>query len=206
MKTKMSLAVCAAALLSISSFANDTASNYNSTTPATTETDMHVVNHDLPVAKGGLTRDHAFVQEHCGVGNYLFRGVDCPKTVTEVIQPTQAVAERAPIDREKEIFFDTDSSTIGTEHLSELSPTIEFLQGHPNAKVEISGFADATGTENYNEKLANRRARALRDHLLQSNVSASQVAIVTPAKPVSDTPNNRPDRRVELHLHPMLAE
>ena len=155
----------------------------------------------------GLTRDHEATKAACGVGNYIFRSGEqnCNRTATVVEDTVQATSaatetEMKPIEREKTVYFDTNESRIATDEREEVRDAIEYLRANRDAKVEVRGYADATGTIRYNQRLANRRAMALKEHLVTSNISRDQVVVVTPEKPVSDTPNNQEDRKVELRL------
>ncbi|RYZ73577.1 MAG: OmpA family protein [Proteobacteria bacterium] len=156
---------------------------------------------------GGVMRDSDYVREHCGVGNYMFRhDVGCNKTsVTQndEIEQTQSAID---MSREEVVYFDTNVSSVKSDQEDSLDDLVVFLEENPAAKIEISGFADATGSTRYNENLANKRAQQVRDYLIQAEIPASRVAIVMPEEPVSDTPNNAPDRKVEMRVVPMLAE
>lgn len=57
------------------------------------------------------------------------------------------------------ILFDYDKSTLKPEHQSILNDIKNRIE--PNSKVTISGYADATGEQNYNKELATRRTAAI---------------------------------------------
>src|ERR1019366_392427 len=68
------------------------------------------------------------------------------------------------------IRFDFDKSTIrpgNREVLSRMAGVLMTLQGY---QIYVYGFTDDVGTEEYNQKLSERRAAAVRDYLVQSGV------------------------------------
>jgi outer membrane protein OmpA-like peptidoglycan-associated protein len=65
---------------------------------------------------------------------------------------------------------DFDKSTIrpgNREVLSRMAGVLMTLQGY---QIYVYGFTDNVGTEEYNQKLSERRAAAVRDYLVQSGV------------------------------------
>ena len=70
------------------------------------------------------------------------------------------------------IRFDFDKSTIRSgnrEVLSRMAGVLMTLQGY---QIYVYGYTDDIGTEQYNQKLSERRAAAVRDYLVQSGVDS----------------------------------
>jgi len=68
------------------------------------------------------------------------------------------------------IRFDFDKSTIrpgNREVLSRMAGVLMTLQGY---QIYVYGYTDDVGTADYNQKLSERRAAAVRDYLVQSGV------------------------------------
>ena len=68
------------------------------------------------------------------------------------------------------IRFDFDKSTIrpgNREVLSRMAGVLMTLQGY---QIYVYGYTDNIGTEQYNQKLSERRATGVRDYLVQSGV------------------------------------
>ena len=65
------------------------------------------------------------------------------------------------------IEFDVDSSEIKPEHAGELNKTVQFLIEYPTADAVIEGHTDSDGSASYNQKLSERRARAVYDYLIE---------------------------------------
>jgi outer membrane protein OmpA-like peptidoglycan-associated protein len=74
---------------------------------------------------------------------------------------------------------------------------------YPDIRLEIDGHTDNVGSENYNEKLSERRAEAVRNFLAQQGVADASMTVrgFGPNQPVAanTTPLGRQqNRRVEL--------
>ena len=56
-----------------------------------------------------------------------------------------------------------------------LDEAIDTLKRNPNVKVEVDGHTDSVGSDAYNQKLSERRAKAVYDYLGEHGVSSSQL-------------------------------
>jgi peptidoglycan-associated lipoprotein len=52
-------------------------------------------------------------------------------------------------------------------------------QHYPDAVVTVEGFADPAGSSSYNRRLGERRAKAVRDYLVQNGLSADHLRAVS---------------------------
>ena len=66
----------------------------------------------------------------------------------------------------EDVHFDFDKSTLKPEAQTILKRNVHLLKDNPNAKVRIAGYTSASGTEEYNQKLSERRARAVQEYLI----------------------------------------
>lgn len=66
-------------------------------------------------------------------------------------------------------------------------------------KAVISGFADATGSQEFNEELSKNRAIRIRDVLLSLNVPEDKIELRKP-EVITGTGSAAQARRVEVHL------
>ncbi|MCB9761017.1 MAG: OmpA family protein [Alphaproteobacteria bacterium] len=101
--------------------------------------------------------------------------------------------------------FDNNSSTLKPGDLDALDAIIRYLGAAPNARIELTGHTDNTGSKSYNYGLGTRRAKAARDYLVDHGVSASRLEIASKGEdvPVGDnsTPTGRAEnRRVEIKV------
>lgn len=73
------------------------------------------------------------------------------------------------------VFFDFDKSELKPESYIELNKLVTFLQNNPNIRIEIGGHTDDQGSDEYNDKLSENRAKSVRDYLVVHNVSADRL-------------------------------
>jgi OOP family OmpA-OmpF porin len=87
-----------------------------------------------------------------------------------------------------------------------LDTAIEELKKCPNRAVRVEGHTDSMGTDAYNQALGQRRAEAVRDHLVNGGISAGRVTARSfgESKPIAsnDSEEGRAlNRRVEIHAN-----
>ena len=78
-------------------------------------------------------------------------------------------------EKRVQFFFDFDSSNINEHTYTELKELIRLLDTDHNWKVEVIGYADNIGNEQYNKTLSEKRASAIVDYLKDSGVLISKV-------------------------------
>jgi OOP family OmpA-OmpF porin len=75
-------------------------------------------------------------------------------------------------------FFDYDRSTVSPEALAVLRTAGENIRRGGVSRITVTGNADSSGTEGYNQALSQRRADAVRAVLVREGVPASQITTV----------------------------
>jgi len=70
----------------------------------------------------------------------------------------------------EDIHFDFDKSTLKPEAQIILKRNIQILKDNPKAQVRIAGYTSASGTEEYNQKLSERRARSVQEYLVNEGI------------------------------------
>jgi outer membrane protein OmpA-like peptidoglycan-associated protein len=73
------------------------------------------------------------------------------------------------------ILFDFDRATLRPASREELDRTYEYLQEAQVSYIVIAGHTDATGPEDYNLSLSERRAKAVVDYLVSKGFSADKI-------------------------------
>ncbi|MCH8126082.1 OmpA family protein [candidate division KSB1 bacterium] len=63
------------------------------------------------------------------------------------------------------IYFDFNSSEVVAGYIEQLDQIGEILEQNPEIQLEIIGFTDSVGTEEYNEKLSIKRAEVVKNYL-----------------------------------------
>jgi len=67
----------------------------------------------------------------------------------------------------EDVHFDLDKSTLTKEAQTILKRNIQVLKENPNVKIRIQGHTSAIATEEYNQKLSERRALAVEEFLIK---------------------------------------
>jgi len=87
-----------------------------------------------------------------------------------VIASEPKIEKKIIIPALEDVYFDFDKATITKETRVILKRNIQFLKENPEARIHIAGYASASGTEDYNQKLSERRATAVKEYLVKEGV------------------------------------
>jgi OOP family OmpA-OmpF porin len=104
------------------------------------------------------------------------------------------------------VTFPVNSSTLSEQAKSTLDRIASDLSGQPTGfMLELQGYTDGTGSEQYNVGLSQRRAESVERYLVSKNVPLFRVSIVGLGRdnPIADnkTSNGRAqNRRVEVRV------
>lgn len=85
--------------------------------------------------------------------------------------PPPIVIPEARIIVLEDVHFAFDSSTLSPATQAALKRNIAVLKDNPGAEVRIAGYTSASGTEEYNQALSERRARAVEAFLISEGVA-----------------------------------
>lgn len=75
--------------------------------------------------------------------------------------------------------FDLDSYTLSAESLERLGAHADHIRRQPGWEILVEGHCDDQGTDAYNLSLGQRRAKAVRDHLVRSGIPGNRLATVS---------------------------
>ncbi|MFN3870625.1 MAG: OmpA family protein, partial [Aquificaceae bacterium] len=76
------------------------------------------------------------------------------------------------------VHFDFNKANIKREYIPLLNEVVKTLKENPNIRIRVEGFTDDIGSKTYNDKLALRRAQAVRDYLIRAGISADRIEVV----------------------------
>jgi len=76
----------------------------------------------------------------------------------------------------QDIYFDTDSDHLKDKSKEVIDGFYDFLKDNPNVKVEIQGHTDNVGSDAYNMKLSEARAKAVYEVLIEKGIPYSQIS------------------------------
>lgn len=119
-----------------------------------------------------------------------------------VILETRETA-RGLIVNISDVLFDFNKYTLKPGAREKMAKVSGILLAYPGLKIEVEGHTDSIGSDEYNLKLSEQRASAVRDYLIQQAVPAQSVSAVGLGKadPVASNDNaagRQRNRRVEL--------
>lgn len=120
-------------------------------------------------------------------------------------QPTFSVGSTFVL---KDIFFEFDKSTILQQSFFELMRLITLLNTYPDMKIEVGGHTDSKGSDSYNQRLSESRAKAVADYLISKGISERRLQYrgYGKSKPIdtNETEEGRAkNRRVEFKIMSM---
>jgi outer membrane protein OmpA-like peptidoglycan-associated protein len=104
-----------------------------------------------------------------------------------------------------DVLFDLNKTELKPRGMDSVRKLAKFLNEYPERTVRIEGFTDSTGSSEYNQKLSENRANAVRDALEGMGVSSDRVETrgYGEENPIAsnDTSSGRQlNRRVEIIL------
>jgi OOP family OmpA-OmpF porin len=99
--------------------------------------------------------------------------------------------------------FDFDKASLKPSGITKVDHAAQVLKDTPNARVLVEGHTDSIGSPEYNQRLSERRAKTVRDRLVEDGISASRITThgLGESKPIASnaTEEGRAEnRRVEI--------
>ena len=73
------------------------------------------------------------------------------------------------------IFFDFDKATLRPESAEALDKLVELLNENPNVTIELAAHTDNRGSQQYNERLSQRRAESVVGYLIEHGIAADRL-------------------------------
>ncbi|MCX7550471.1 OmpA family protein [Xanthomarina sp. F2636L] len=73
------------------------------------------------------------------------------------------------------IFFNFDKWDIRPDAAYELENIVSVMREHPNMIIKIESHTDSRGSDSYNMKLSDRRAKSTRDYLFSRNIAQDRI-------------------------------
>jgi outer membrane protein OmpA-like peptidoglycan-associated protein len=123
------------------------------------------------------------------------------KQLNEVLQTTDT--PRGLVVNMADVLFETNKYALSQDAQLKLAKLSGIIQAHPGLNLAIEGYTDTTGTPDYNLKLSQQRADAVRDFLISQGLSADTITSkgLGQADPVADNSTaagRKMNRRVEI--------
>jgi OOP family OmpA-OmpF porin len=100
-----------------------------------------------------------------------------PVAEPESDKQVAAVAKRTKTEEEvvvlafEDVHFDFDKATLTEDARRVMRRNFQLLKKNPKAEVRVAGYTSASGTPEYNQKLSERRAEAVRTFLVEEGIA-----------------------------------
>ena len=103
------------------------------------------------------------------------------------------------------VYFEVGSSVISEDGYRELRWFADQIRPYHEAYVDVKGYADSSGAEQFNQKLSEERAQNVASFLVQQGIPRGQVAPAGFSSNFPDEPNETArgrsrNRRVEVRV------
>lgn len=113
--------------------------------------------------------------------------------------------EVGSVVRLNNIFFEFAKAVLLPESYPELDRTAEFLKNNPSIEIEIGGHTDDIGSDVTNQKLSEKRARAVADYIISKGIDTKRLTVVGygESRPIAfntDEEGRAMNRRVEFKV------
>jgi outer membrane protein OmpA-like peptidoglycan-associated protein len=123
-------------------------------------------------------------------------------TTVDIHQVEPAVGTRVRLDN---VQFAFDKAELLPGYEKELDKLVDLMTDFPFLRVEIEGHTDDQGSDDYNAKLSEARAKAVVDHLLKKKVEKERLTWKgygesKPLKPNTSEEHRAINRRVEFRV------
>lgn len=172
------------------------------------------LNVKVPVKKDGsyhveLERDIRYVMMASARGylnqNYELQTAPEEKSETYIVDFFLSPISK-PVVIEN-IFYDFDKATLRPESKKALDELIKMLNDNPNVTIELGAHTDRKGSDQYNERLAGRRAQSVVDYLIAGGIKADRLEAKGYGESVPKTINKKMAKEHDfLHEGDVLTE
>ncbi len=104
---------------------------------------------------------------------------DCcnkPVPVVAPVKTTEPTTIPAPVKITlRSVYYKLNKSDLLPESYPELNKVVEFMQKNPDFKIEIGSHTDSRGSDAYNLKLSEARAKSVVDYLVSKGIDKSRM-------------------------------
>jgi outer membrane protein OmpA-like peptidoglycan-associated protein len=118
---------------------------------------------------------------------------------------TERVGDEIRVTWDSAILFDFDSAMLKTTSQENIKQMADVFKQYPDTDIVIAGHTDSRGSEDYNEKLSERRALSVRGYLVDMGVAASRLETtglgeLQPIDSNDSEAGRQANRRVEIQI------
>lgn len=131
------------------------------------------------------------------------------------LRQAMASSEAASIRREQDVLtatfksnvmFDYNSSTLKPGGQAEIARVATILNKYPQTMLRVEGHTDSSGSEDYNQKLSEKRAESVKAALIQQGINPQRITSIGfgESQPISS--DDAANRRVNIVIIPIEAQ
>jgi len=103
-----------------------------------------------------------------------------PAATQEPATPPDDANKGSASDYKSEpVYFAFDDYTVNSAAAGKLDKLAGYLKGSASAVVQVQGFCDERGSEQYNLALGERRAQSVKNYLTQLGVDAGRLSTIS---------------------------
>jgi outer membrane protein OmpA-like peptidoglycan-associated protein len=115
--------------------------------------------------------------------------------------------DRLVVTMSEAVLFDVDSAALKAHAKETLGQMADVMVRYPENDILVKGHTDSTGSEKYNQELSERRAKAVKNYLIDSGISGQRITSIgfgetMPVSSNDTAEDRRENRRVEIEIKP----
>ena len=113
------------------------------------------------------------------------------------VPPPVEITKEIPVENKpfilKNVYFDFNKSTLKPSSYKDLDSVVTVMKNSPEQSLDIAGYTDAKGSENYNLELSAARARSCVNYIKKKGISESRLHSKAFGKCCPVLPDSNPD-------------
>ncbi|MFW5819549.1 MAG: OmpA family protein [Desulfovermiculus sp.] len=139
------------------------------------------------------------------IGAYMDRQEQALRQAVAQSESTSIQRDRDVLQAtfDSEVLFDFDSSNIKPGGQTEISRVADVLNQYPQTTIRVEGHTDASGPEEYNQKLSESRAQAVKNALMQQGIEDWRITAVGYGESQPISSDSAANRRVNVVIEPI---
>ncbi|HEX5170689.1 MAG TPA: OmpA family protein [Cyclobacteriaceae bacterium] len=111
-----------------------------------------------------------------------------------------ATFDKAVLNKFVKIYFDAGKSDLKAQYNAELDKILDELKKHDDLGIEISGFASAEGSEEFNREISNKRAITVLDYVNHRGIVRRRIVAKGYGATKDQSQSKEEGRRVEVRV------
>jgi len=143
------------------------------------------------------------------IGNYMDKQEAALQQEFSAVEgaSVQRNLDTLAVNFKSDLLFDVNSSAVKAGAFDELARVARVVNQYPQTTLTVAGHTDSTGKADYNQKLSERRAEAVKNALVGQGVAAARINTIGygASKPIGDNhteSGKAMNRRVNIYIKP----